>query len=179
MDNILESIFEEFGRLDEFTVKDIRKIISPTDLPHRDYEPLLKDVIYQGTKKNISCWLVNNNKNGWNCYIKFLDWNNQIRDTSLRANEVANLLMWSGDIQLYCGCPAFKFWGYQYILTQLGASIVPEKRFPHKRNPQLAGIACKHIRKLFRVIQFQTGSMAAAIKQQRTALGLTYQKTKK
>ena len=166
-------LFEQY-RLDEFTAKDIRKIINPIDLPHRDYEPLLKQVIFQAVKKNICKWLVMNNLNGWDTYIQFMDWNEQLQDTSLKATEVSNLLMWSGDIRLFCKCPSFKFWGYQYILTQLEASIVPENRFPHVRNPQLKGIACKHIRKLFRVLPFQTASIAAAVKQQRTALGIQY-----
>jgi hypothetical protein len=82
--------------------------------------------------------------------------------------------MWSGDVRMYCGCPSFKYFGYQYILTQLGASIVPENRFPHVRNPQLLGIACKHIRRLMRVLPFHRGNLAAAIKRQRDQLGIRY-----
>jgi hypothetical protein len=163
-----------FRRLDEFTVKDISKIINPTDLPHRDYEPLLKQVTFQGVNKNIAKFLVMNNLNGWDTFIQFMDWNEQLQDTSLKASEVANLLMWSGDVRMYCGCPSFKYFGYQYILTQLGASIVPENRFPHVRNPQLLGIACKHIRRLMRVLPFHRGNLAAAIKRQRDQLGIRY-----
>jgi hypothetical protein len=161
-------------RLDEFTVKDLRTIINPTDLPHRDYEPLLRQIEYQGTEKDVCKWLVHNRLNGWETYVQFMDWQEQLADTSLNAVEVANLLQWSGDVRLYCKCPSFKFWGYQYILTQLQASIVPEDRFPHIRNPLLKGICCKHLRKLFRVLPFQTGPIAAAIKQQRAERGIEY-----
>lgn len=159
-------------RLDEFTIKDIRTIIDPTDLPHRDYEPLLKQVEYQGTQKDTCKWLVHNNLNGWETYVQFMDWEEQLNDTSLNAVEVANLLQWSGDIRFYCKCPSFKFHGYNFILSSLGAAIVPENRFPHIRNPELKGIMCKHGRKLFRVLPFQTGPIATAIKQQRVERGI-------
>ena len=165
----------EAQRLDEFSVKDIAKIINPSDLPHKDYEPLLRQVDYQGTKRDICKWLVNNTYNGWDCYVQFMDWFEQINDTRYNAKQVADLLMWSGDVRLMCKCPSFSFHGYAYILTQLQASIVPEERFPHIRNPQLLGIACKHLRKLFRVLPFQTGRIASAIKQQRDSLGIRYQ----
>jgi len=171
----LEELFEEYGRLDEFTVKDISKIINPTDLPHRDYEPLLRSVKWEGCKQNICKWLVLNSMNGWNTYVQFMDWDQQLQDTSINAREMANLLMWSGDIRFHCTCPAYRFWGMQYICTQLGCAIIPENRFPHVRNPQLKGIFCKHGRKLFRVIQFQRGFIAGAIKRQRDALGIKYQ----
>jgi hypothetical protein len=174
--NNIEHIFEEYGRLDEFTVKDIRKIIDPVDLPYRNYEPLLKSVQYQGTNKDICKWLVNNDYNGWNVYVQFMDWNTQLQDTTVNARQVANLLMWSGNIKLYCGCPAFKFYGFAFILSQLDACIIPENRFPHIRNPQLKGIACKHILRLMRVLPFQTASLAQAIKQQRQKLGIVYQR---
>ena len=170
-----DPLFDSLRRLDEFTAKDIRNIINPTDLPHRDYEPLLKHVEYQGTNRDICKWLVNNNLNGWECYIQFMDWYEQLRDISLKATDVANLLMWSGDVRLYCKCPSFKYWGMQYILTQLNASIIPEDRFPHIRNPHLKGICCKHLRRLFTVLPFQTGSIAQAVKQQRDQLGIRYQ----
>jgi len=181
--SIFQSLFDDHDhddiqclrRLDEFTVKDISKIVNPNDLPHRDYEPLLKQVKYQETKQNICKFLVMNNYNGWETYIRFLAWDEQIRDTSLKATEVANLLMWSGDVQFYCKCPAFKFWGMQYICTQLGISIVPENRFPYKRNPQLKGILCKHERKMLKTLPFYTGDIAKAINQQRQALGIKYQ----
>ena len=169
----MKSFFEKY-RLDEFSIKDIKTIINPTDLPHRDYEPLLKQVTYQGTNKNISKWLVMNNMNGWETYVQFMDWDEQLKDTRYNALQVANLLLWSGDIRLYCKCPSFRFWGYAYILTQLSASIIPEKRFPHIRNPNLRGICCKHLRKLFRVIQFQNTALSQAILRQRTQLGIKY-----
>ena len=178
-ESIFKSLFEQYGvtRLDEFTVKDISKIINPNDLPHRDYEPLLKQVQFQGVKKNVAKFLVMNNHNGWETFVQFMDWNEQLQDTSLSAVEVSRLLMWSSSIRLFCRCPSFKMHGYQYILTELGASIVSEKRFPKKTNPRLLGIACKHIRKLMRVLPAHTASLASAIKQQRQSFGIAHIKS--
>ena len=51
----------------------------------------------------------------------------------------------AGDIKINCTCPAYKYFGYEYILTQLGAdSGKGENRFPKIRNPKLQGVMCKH-----------------------------------
>jgi len=124
-------------------------------------------VKFVGCRKDTIKFFVPNKYNGWNTYIRFVEWYDVLNDTSLNANEAARLLLWSANIQVHCGCPSFKFWGYQYILTQLSASIVPEVRYPHIRNPNLKGIACKHLRRTIKVLPFHIGNMARAIKQQR------------
>jgi len=184
MNNNLQHIFEEYGsteiiklsRLDELTIKDIKNVIDPNDLPHKDYEPLLKDVIWQGAKNDICKWLVMNNMNGWNVYLRFVSWNEQLYDTSTNARDVSNLLMWSSDVQMYCACPSYTYHGYRFVDFALGCGLVPETRFPKVRNPRLLGIGCKHIRRLYRVIEFQRGFIAGAIKKQRASLGITYSK---
>lgn len=154
-------------RLDEFTYKDIKNIINPRDLPHRDYAPLIKSVNYVETRGDTMKFFVPNHYNGWNTYIRFVEWDNQIRDKSITPTEMARLLLWSDNIQVHCPCPSFIFWGYQFILTQLDASIVPETRFPRIRNPHLKGICCKHLRRTMMVLPFHLGDMASSIKEQR------------
>ena len=156
--------------LDEVFYKDFMAEINPNNLPHRDYAPLIPFVRYQGTKNNTMKYFVPNRYNGWNTYIQFVDWNEQVADKSIDANEAARLLLWSGNIRLHCDCPAFKFWGSQYILTQLDAAIVPEMRMPHIRNPHLKGIVCKHGNRVLKVAPFHLGDMASAIKEQRRNL---------
>jgi hypothetical protein len=155
--------------LDEVTYKDIMHIIDPRDLPHRDYAPLIKFVRYVGTDDNIMKFFVPSPTkiNVWNTYIQFMEWDAQVRDTNIDNNEAARLLLWAGNIRVHCPCPSFKFWGYQYILTQLDASIEAEVRFPHIRNPQLKGIVCKHLRRTIKVLPFHLGDMATEIKNQR------------
>jgi hypothetical protein len=155
--------------LDEITGPDMLHVIDPRDLPHRDYEPLLKYVKYVETRQNILKFFVPSPTriNAWNVYIQYVEWEQQVRDTSLSAPEAARLLYWAGNIRVHCGCPSFLFWGYQYVLTQMDAAMVPETRYPHIRNPQLRGIVCKHLRRTIPTLGFHVGDMAKAIKQQR------------
>ncbi len=156
--------------LDEMFYKDIFKEINPNNLPHRDYAPLIPFVRYVGTKQNIMKFFVPNRYNGWNTYIQFMEWEEQVTDESITAQEAARLLLWSGNIRIHCPCPAFKFWGMQYILTQLDAAIIPEVRYPHIRNPNLKGIVCKHLNKTLKVLPFHLGNMATAVKNQRAQI---------
>ena len=156
--------------LDEVFYKDFMAEINPNNLPHKDYAPLIPYVRYIGTKDNIMKYFVPNKYNGWSTYIQFVDWDEQLKDNSIDANEAARLLLWSGNIRVHCPCPAFKFWGSQYILTQLDAAIVPELRMPHIRNPHLKGIVCKHLNRCLKVQPFHLGDMAREIKKQRAGL---------
>ena len=156
--------------LNEVTYKDILHVIDPRDLPHRDYAPLIPYVRYVTMNGNTMKFFVPNGHNGWNTYIRFPAWMEQVRDVTLSPNEAARLVLWADDIQLHCPCPSFKFHGYQYILSQLDAAIHDETRFPHIRNPQLKGCACKHLRRTIKVLPFQLGYMAQAMKWQRGQL---------
>lgn len=156
--------------LDEMFYKDLMAEINPNNLPHRDYAPLIPFVKYQGTKKNIMKYFVPNRYNGWNTYIQFMDWDEQVSDLNINPNEAARLLLWAGNLRVHCPCPAFKFWGSQYILTQLDAAIVPEARYPHIRNPSLRGIVCKHLNRCIKTLPWHLGDMASAIKEQRRSL---------
>lgn len=156
--------------LDEFTYKDMLHVIDPRDLPHKDYAPLIKYVKYVGIENDIMKFYVPSPTkiNMWNTYIQFEEWDAQVRDTDINGPEAARLLLWSGNIRVHCPCPSFVYWGYQYILTQLDASMFKEERFPKIRNPQLKGICCKHLRRTLKVLPFHLGDMATAIKQQRS-----------
>jgi hypothetical protein len=156
--------------LDEATYKDFMAEINPNNLPHRDYAPLIKYVKIVGIKGDTMKYFVPNSYNGWNTYIQWVDWEEQKRDLSLTAPEVARLLLWGSNIRVHCPCPSFKFWGSQYILTQLDAAIIPEVRFPHIRNPHLKGIVCKHLNRSIKVTAWHLSDMSAAIKEQRKSL---------
>jgi len=55
------------------------------------------------------------------------------------------LLSLAGDLKIGCECPAFLYWGYKYITTELDVNAIdPESRFPKIRNPKLDGVMCKH-----------------------------------
>jgi hypothetical protein len=52
--------------------------ISSDWLPHRDYSHLIKYVKYVGYKGNTLKFFVPNKFNGWNTYIQFKEWNDQV-----------------------------------------------------------------------------------------------------
>lgn len=50
-----------------------------------------------------------------------------------------------GNIKIYCSCDAFLYHGYKYIAFKAKSGIEPETRAPNITNPNMYGIACKHI----------------------------------
>jgi hypothetical protein len=72
----------------------------------------------------------------------------------IRANIQPRMTMFGikkainqGDLLVHCDCPAFKWWGYNYIITSRRA-IYPGKEltiYPKIRNPRLVGTVCKHL----------------------------------
>lgn len=164
--------------LDEMFYKDILHAIDPRDLPHRDYAPLVRYVKYVATEDNIMKFYVPSptpekyqnfsGLNLWTCYIQFIEWNQLVSDTTVNAVEAARLALWGANLRVHCPCPSYKFYGYQYIDTQLGIAMFPETRFPNIRNPELKGIMCKHLRRVTKTLSFHLGDMAKEIKLQRT-----------
>jgi hypothetical protein len=95
--------------------------------------------------------------------IQFLGWNDTGGDPNLTPREKASLLLWSSDLKLHCSDPSFVWWGYQYILTQLGASIVDQTIPPDVRNPELRGVVCKHLNRILHVLPFYNSDISKAI----------------
>lgn len=50
-----------------------------------------------------------------------------------------------GNIKIYCSCDAFLYHGYKYIAFKAKSGIEPETRAPKITNPNMQGMACKHI----------------------------------
>lgn len=50
-----------------------------------------------------------------------------------------------GNIKIYCSCDAFLYQGYKYIAFKAKSGIEPETRAPKITNPNMQGMACKHI----------------------------------
>lgn len=74
--------------------------------------------------------------------------------------------MFNGDIRCHCTCPAWKFWGWQYIGTQDDFATRSENRFPIERNPSLRGTVCKHLHQALQVLPFNAGNVMMAIREQ-------------
>ena len=175
-------------RLDELYYKDLMKEIVPNNvagrktgnLPFRDWAPLVPTVDYAGFRNGIVHFEVptptpheaQRRLNVWDSYIKFVEWEDQVVDLTLEPMEAARLILWGANLQVHCNCPSYSFWGFQYIMTQLDASIFPETRFPGIRNPHIKGIVCKHLIRVLKVLPFYAGDLARSIKQERARLKL-------
>lgn len=99
--------------------------------------------------------------------VCFHEWKSVIDDHTLTASEAANLLISNGNISLHCSCESYLYYGYQYLLTVLDSSVVPENRRPRIKNPQERGICCKHLYRTLKALPFINSSIAAEIKRQR------------
>jgi len=70
-----------------------------------------------------------------------------------------------GDLQIYCPCDAFLYWGYQYINTTMD-SIHPRHKIlipPDERNPQRRGIICKHLGLVLNVLPFNISKITSDV----------------
>lgn len=101
----------------------------------------------------------------WNQTIVLQDLPDAMEMEDTRLQDKVNLAV-SGDLKVHCDCPAFQYWGYNYVLTQLGTSGGDEKRFPGIRNPRLRGTVCKHLDGVLRVFPFWINNIAADLKRQ-------------
>jgi len=93
--------------------------------------------------------------------VRLVDLDNLLEEYEagkLTLRDVFELAINSGDIEIYCSCPSFLYWGFQYINTDLD-SIIPgreEDRYPDQRNPKLRGMYCKHMQLVLDVLPFNT-----------------------
>ena len=95
--------------------------------------------------------------------IKLEDYTDVKDDETLTAQEKVRLCL-DGDIKVFCSCPAYRYWGFEYINTQLDSNEGdPQERFPIIRNPHLTGILCKHIYKVLQVLPMNWTTIASDI----------------
>jgi len=100
--------------------------------------------------------------------IILMDLNAMLRDkkSDLTFKDKVMYAINSGDLLVGCQCPAFLYWGYAYITTQLGI-VHPEfkePRTPKVRNPQMRGIICKHLSLALQVLPFNASSITSDLK---------------
>lgn len=98
----------------------------------------------------------------WTQEVELLDLPEALRMKDLRLSERVRLAI-SGDVAVKCNCPAFVYWGFGYIVTQLsagkdGETYDPQWEMPinqapglypgqewRRRNWQQKGTVCKHL----------------------------------
>lgn len=87
--------------------------------------------------------------------------------TKVDFRKLSKKFMDKADIQLFCSCPAFKFWGPAFILSldKYDAHYTRrEERPPSVRNPKRYGAVCKHLDRLLKVLPFYGGTMSKWLK---------------
>jgi len=160
------------GIMTEATYKEIGSLIDFQFLQHKVRRDALEGVEFTeiddtGTMHfKVKSSEFDKNGTRYDVLIKFLEWDEIGQDSGLSWLEKARLLLWAGNIQLYCSDPSFLYYGFQYLLSQINASLYPENRQPRIRNPQERGIVSKHASKVLTVLPFYSGKIAHSLKQQ-------------
>lgn len=106
-----------------------------------------------------------NNQTVYTNLFRFKEWDLFIDEDTMKPIERARELFYRGNLELHCTCPSFLFHGYQYLLTQRQAALVPEARPPVKKNPANRGIVCKHLNRSLKAFPFWATSLAKYIKE--------------
>ena len=102
-------------------------------------------------------------KRVWTQMIELPDLKEVLDDKSLSPKEKVRLGV-AGDVKVTCNCPAFRYYGFQYINTQLetisgkGTNI-----YPKERNPDLRGSLCKHLHNALTVLPFYINDIAGKV----------------
>lgn len=131
-------------RVDELTRKDL---IKGLDKRTKKYSKKLTTPIYKGITSDYTVVFLVPSSDRTTQYtvlinlVEFKDFDN---DTTLSTEDKVRLCI-DGDVKLNCTCPAMRYWGYEYILSQLDSIDGTEQTiYPSVRNPELEGTLCKH-----------------------------------
>lgn len=134
------------NRLDEITRKDL---VADVDKWTKDKSRLVRKATYLGITEDYTVFfrvpsVTTKPATNYTVKIKLVEYPDIAEDKDIDVREKVRLAI-AGDIQISCTCPAYLYFGYKYILTQLDANASDdEPRFPKIRNPKLQGVMCKH-----------------------------------
>lgn len=172
----------------EATASDIRRKHKSIKRLFPDFDAKTKGVEDKGglrlTDQDVSTWKFKihsgTKKDVW--YDAYIHYNNikptlerMVKDRRLWVadksridlQKLARQFMDKVDIQLFCSCPAFQYWGPAYILS-LGKYDAKhtrrEIRPPRVRNPRQYGMLCKHLDRLMKALPFYGSTMSKWIK---------------
>lgn len=152
-------------KLDEVTRKDI---LGDVDARTADYAKAVKSATYRGVTKDYVIIfdvpsVTSSPATSYECRIDLKEFVAVKDDTELSTQDKVRLSI-SGDLAVSCTCPAYKWWGYEYIMTQLDSKEGADQTiFPKVRNPQLQGTVCKHLKLAVQVLTFNWSSVAKDI----------------
>lgn len=81
--------------------------------------------------------------------------------------KLSKTILTKADVQVHCTCPAFKYFGPDYILnlSQYDANAGRgDTRPPRIRNPKQYGAVCKHLQNVLNVLPWYITTMASWLK---------------
>ena len=86
------------------------------------------------------------NQTVYKIFVLFEDFYTIGKDKDIDFEDAIDFALNYGDVHIRCNCPAFLYWGYAYIGTQLRYlyGVPRENRYPNERNPNVEGTICKH-----------------------------------
>lgn len=104
----------------------------------------------------------------WQQDIQMPDWSvsGGLEEGSIHKlrTELLHGLKNDAELRVGCQCPAFLYWGYEYINTQFGSIIgTRQKIYPKVRNPDLEGVVCKHLYRALNLLPFVVGKIATQL----------------
>lgn len=152
-------------RLYELTRKDL---VSDVDKWTKDKSRLVRKARYLGITEDYTVFfrvpsVTAKPSTNYTVKIKLVDYPDIEEDKDLTVKEKVRLAI-AGDLQISCTCPAYTYFGYKYILTQLDTNEAnPEHRFPKIKNPKLQGVMCKHCYVAISAFPFNWTSIAKDI----------------
>ena len=131
-------------RIDELTRKDL---LSDVEKKVIRRSANLKLPQYLGITDDYIIYMRVESSTGQGSYIvkiKLEEYPDIANEADMTTKEKVRIAL-AGNIGIYCSCPAFRYYGYEYITTQVGVnSGSVQNIYPKIRNPQLVGIMCKH-----------------------------------
>lgn len=168
-----KKIIESFGidRIDELTLKDLKQGAEQKVIDRaRDHNLATQ---YQGvTRGGIveyeTTARTTKGKKTWKQEVKLLDLSEAIEASkmdNMSEQDIVNLAVF-GDIAVHCNCPAFLYFGYQYMAWQMDYGIYKQNQKPDKRNPDRSGTVCKHLYNVFTVMPMHISRIAKDLKNQ-------------
>ena len=101
-------------------------------------------------RKKIAFFNVNTpgSKKSWIVELQFPEIKEISKSKKNELKEIVEMAIESGNLNIFCNCPDFKFKGYKYISNELDYNLDGKKyeegRSPDIRNPKQEGTLCKH-----------------------------------
>lgn len=156
-------------RLLELKRKDL---MSDVDTWTKDKSKLVRHATYLGITEDYTVFfrvpsVTANPPTSYVVKVGLVDYKDIAEDEDIDTREKVRLAI-AGDLKISCTCPAYLYFGYKYILTQLDTNEAEdEHRFPKIRNPRLQGVMCKHCYTALKSFPFNWTRIAKDIDQGR------------